>query len=235
MRTARGLRAEVVGTQVYAVSIEERRGDFIAICTCPYGQNWGGDCKHIVATLLAWIAEPESFTELKDIGEVLGAKSKDELIKILCEIGEVYPQVVQEFLGGPFDPRAAVQNALGADAVEEGCIGPELTRRLEPIARRAEVALRGGDAELARCIYRELILGCLRVEDEYGSVEIFPDGLVYSYVQGYHEAVEADPERGQKAPVILDEIAEMEKSEAAEIEGVEFGELRKLLKGTEKE
>ncbi len=49
------------------------------------------------------------------------------------------------------------------------------------------------------------------------------------------EAVEADPERGQKAPVIGDEIAEMEKGEAAEIDGVEFGEVRRMLKGAEKE
>jgi hypothetical protein len=53
--------------------------------------------------------------------------------------------------------------------------------------------------------------------------------LVYSFAQGYHEAVEADPERKQKAKMILEEIAQMEKSELAEIEGVEFSEVRELL------
>lgn len=35
MRTKRELKAEVHGTQVYKVSISERRGELIAICTCP--------------------------------------------------------------------------------------------------------------------------------------------------------------------------------------------------------
>jgi hypothetical protein len=88
---------------------------------------------------------------------------------------------------------------------------------------------------MARRIYYELTLGCLRVEDEYGSTEIFPEGLVYSYAQGYHEAVEADPEQEQKAKMILEEIAKMEKSEAAEIEGVYFDEVRELLAQAGKE
>jgi hypothetical protein len=235
VRTARGIRAEVVGTQVYTVIIDERRGDFITICTCPYGQSWGGDCKHIVATLLAWIDEPGSFSLVKDFHDALKEKSKEELAKILSEICEIYPQIAQEFLEEVgYDPRAAVQNVLGSDVVEEGSTTTELTQRLEPIAKRAEVALSRGDAELARRIYHELILGCLRLDDEYGSVEIFPDGLIYGYVQGYHEAVEADPEREQKEALILGEIAPMEKSEAAEIEGVEFSEVRKLLKKAEK-
>jgi hypothetical protein len=77
-------------------------------------------------------------------------------------------------------------------------------------------------------------LGCLHVEEEYGSTEIFPEGLVFGYAQGYHEAVEADPEREQKAAVILEEINEMERSELAEIEGVEFTEVRELLAPAEK-
>jgi len=62
-------------------------------------------------------------------------------------------------------------------------------------------------------------------------MEIFPVGLVYSFAQGYHEAVEADPEREQKAKIILKEIAQMERSELAEIEEICFDELRELMLG----
>jgi hypothetical protein len=232
IKTARGLKAEVRGTMVYDVSITERQGELIAVCTCPFAETWPGYCKHIVATLLAWIAEPESFASTKDWQKTLRRKTKNELIEILVQICEVHPQTAQDFLGvgeRGFDPRAAVQEALEAFAPPDGCTAGELVRQLEPIAQRAEAALLRGDAEMARLIYYELTLGCLRVEDEYGSTEIFPDGLIYSFAQGYLEAVEADPERQQKAAVILEEIAQMERSELAEIEGVEFSEVRKLL------
>jgi hypothetical protein len=232
LKTARGLKAEVRGTMVYDVSITERRGELIAVCTCPFAETWPGYCKHIVATLLAWIAEPESFASTKGWQKTLRRKTKDELIEILGQICEVHPQIAQDFLGvgeRGFDPRAAVQEALEAFAPPDGCTAGELVRRLEPIAQRAEAALVRGDAEMARRIYYELTLGCLRVEDEYGSTEIFPDGLVYSFAQGYHEAVEADPEREQKAKLILEEMAKMERSELAEIEGIYFGEVRELL------
>lgn len=58
-------------------------------------------------------------------------------------------------------------------------------------------------------------------------------GLIYSFAQGYHEAVEADPERAQKAKMISEEIKEMERSELAEIEGVEFSEMRERLAQSE--
>ena len=238
LRTVRGLKATVQGTIAYDVSITERRGKLITICTCPYGQTWDGDCKHIVAVLLAWLEEPESFAAVKDFPEVLQKKTKEELVEMLSQIGEVYPQIAQDFLGAggrEFDPGVAMREALEAFESSGESTPAELVRRIEPIVQRAEAALVRGDAEMARRIYYELVLGCLGVEEKYGSTEIFPDGLVYGYAQGYHEAVEADPEREQKRDMILDEIAKMEGIEVAEIEGVEFDEVRKLLTEAEKE
>ncbi len=161
---------------------------------------------------------------------------RNRLIEILGQICEVHPQIARDFLGigdRAFDPRAAVQEALEAFTRPDGCTAGELGR-LEPIAHRAEAALVRGDAEIARRIYYELVLGCLHVEEEYGSTEIFPEGLVFGYAQGYQEAIEADPERERKAKLILEEIAEIEKSELAEIEGVCFDEVRELLAQEEK-
>ena len=46
------LEAHVEGSQTYGVSVwVAAPGEIKAHCNCPY--DWGGDCKHIVATLLA--------------------------------------------------------------------------------------------------------------------------------------------------------------------------------------
>ena len=45
------ITAYVAGTQKYKVSLRLDKKGFDAYCTCPY--DWGGYCKHIVATLLA--------------------------------------------------------------------------------------------------------------------------------------------------------------------------------------
>lgn len=44
------VKAKVRGSQLYEVRLDLDEPDFDAICTCPY--DWGGYCKHIVATLL---------------------------------------------------------------------------------------------------------------------------------------------------------------------------------------
>lgn len=44
------VKAKVRGSQLYEVRLDLEEPDFDAICTCPY--DWGGYCKHIVATLL---------------------------------------------------------------------------------------------------------------------------------------------------------------------------------------
>lgn len=44
-------KAHVEGSELYTVTISEKKGDIQADCTCPY--DWGGACKHIVAAMLA--------------------------------------------------------------------------------------------------------------------------------------------------------------------------------------
>lgn len=51
IRSRNRITASVVGTQKYSVKLHTDREDFDVSCTCPY--DWGGYCKHIVATLIA--------------------------------------------------------------------------------------------------------------------------------------------------------------------------------------
>lgn len=72
LRRGQELRAEVAGSQFspYGVRVVfDEAGIVDASCSCPY--DWGGLCKHIVATLLASSHEPESVRELPALEEAL--------------------------------------------------------------------------------------------------------------------------------------------------------------------
>lgn len=89
---SRSAESRVAGTALYRVRIYETPTGLVTSCTCPY--DWGGDCKHIVATLLAWLRELDSFRVLADLEAVLTARSKEELVAILADICELYPHLV---------------------------------------------------------------------------------------------------------------------------------------------
>jgi len=60
------------------------RGIVSASCTCEY--DYGGDCKHVVALLLTYVAEPESFVERPDLEDSLADRSKEELIALVRQM-----------------------------------------------------------------------------------------------------------------------------------------------------
>ncbi|MEF8799086.1 MAG: hypothetical protein V5A79_06705 [Candidatus Bipolaricaulota bacterium] len=69
------VKAKVRGSQLYEVRLELDEPDFDAICTCPY--DWGGYCKHIVATLLK-LSEKNS-EEFETSDEERAAKVEETL------------------------------------------------------------------------------------------------------------------------------------------------------------
>src|SRR6266568_4120813 len=82
--TRRGaeLQAEVEGSQYtpYQVHVTlAESGITRAACTCPYAESWEGACKHIVATLLACVHQPELIEEHPPIEAVLAALDRDQL------------------------------------------------------------------------------------------------------------------------------------------------------------
>ncbi|MFQ5611684.1 MAG: SWIM zinc finger domain-containing protein, partial [Anaerolineae bacterium] len=78
-----------------------------ADCTCPY--DWGGICKHIVALLLAWVHEPESFHAIPPLDELLAGRSQEELIALIKEMLKRQPDLVRllELPVQPDRPRGA--------------------------------------------------------------------------------------------------------------------------------
>jgi uncharacterized Zn finger protein len=61
-----------------------------ASCTCPY--DWGGICKHIVATLLATIYEPETVVAKPTYDVLLSDLSADQLRQIILGLVEAEPE-----------------------------------------------------------------------------------------------------------------------------------------------
>ena len=62
-----------------------------ATCTCPY--DWGGYCKHIIAVMLAYIRNPEIFTEQKRVEDLLGGLNKEALVRLIAALVEKNPDL----------------------------------------------------------------------------------------------------------------------------------------------
>jgi uncharacterized Zn finger protein len=89
------LTAEVEGSEIapYRVTIQlHESGIAAARCTCPY--DWGGCCKHIVATLLKLAHDPGAVTERPTVRELLSEIDRDGLINIILKRLDYDPGLV---------------------------------------------------------------------------------------------------------------------------------------------
>ncbi|MCB9433879.1 MAG: SWIM zinc finger domain-containing protein [Ardenticatenaceae bacterium] len=92
------LTAEVVGSQYEPYLVEVHfSGNTIAqtICTCPYDR--GGDCKHIVAVLLAYIRDRESLAERPLLATLLADLDAEQLREVILTVVGGQPGWVQAF------------------------------------------------------------------------------------------------------------------------------------------
>ena len=95
--TLRGsqLLAEVQGSRYepYRVEVTLGTGAILnAHCSCPY--DWGGYCKHIVATLLTCLHERDSIDERPTIEAVLEELDRDQLKALVSVLAERQPDLV---------------------------------------------------------------------------------------------------------------------------------------------
>ncbi len=94
IRRGNVLQAEVEGSQYepYRVRVTFDTGGITgAVCTCPY--DWGGWCKHIVATLLAALDEPEEIEEHPEVAEMLARLNRDQLQALVLKLIERHPDL----------------------------------------------------------------------------------------------------------------------------------------------
>lgn len=92
VRRGQQLQAEVEGSQVepYTVQITwDGVGITQASCTCPY--DWGGWCKHIVATLLVCLHNPAQVEERPVLQTLLAGLDREQLHTLLVRLVEQRP------------------------------------------------------------------------------------------------------------------------------------------------
>lgn len=91
--TQRGCRifSEVQGSECepYHVVVALQARDFTATCTCLY--DWGGHCKHIVATLLAFTRNNEDVVRRPPIEDTLSKLNKTALKTLIMQMVERDP------------------------------------------------------------------------------------------------------------------------------------------------
>ncbi len=93
------LKACVKGTRTrpYRVWVQPCDGAVIAAgCTCPVGRAaacGAAKCKHVAATLLAYLEAPNRFVKLNDVYADLESREKPELISLLLHMLQRAPEV----------------------------------------------------------------------------------------------------------------------------------------------
>ncbi len=83
------IQAKVEGSQYepYSVRVAFDAGGITdATCDCPY--DWGGWCKHIVATLLACLHEPDSLETRPPLDELLANLDQEQLQDLLLQLAQ---------------------------------------------------------------------------------------------------------------------------------------------------
>lgn len=100
------LTAQVEGSQFEPYQVRVRfneQGEIEeASCSCPY--EGGGDCKHIVAALLALIRQPEKVSVRPSLRTLLEGQSREQLIALLLFLADHYPETIEaieDFLTAP--------------------------------------------------------------------------------------------------------------------------------------
>ena len=81
------IQAEVEGShyEPYRVRLTfDQRGITTATCSCPY--DWGGWCKHIVASSLACLHAPEEIEERPALDELLADLDRDQLQTLVLDL-----------------------------------------------------------------------------------------------------------------------------------------------------
>jgi len=122
------LQAQVEGSQYapYRVRITFDRGGVTgALCDCPY--DWGGWCKHIVATLLACLREPDRVEERPTLDQLLAGLDREQLRDLLLHLAAHDATVVDEI-----ESQIALRQAI-PDEGEAGASSKQASRRHTPI------------------------------------------------------------------------------------------------------
>jgi uncharacterized Zn finger protein len=127
------------GYEPYQVTVKLDAGGIVeAECTCPY--DWGGYCKHIVATLLAYIHHPEQVTERPAITTLLADLDRETLIDLVTDLVDKHPH-----LADWLEAEVAVLRDQPSQRASAGPRERQAPLDPTPFRRQAQAILRGAE------------------------------------------------------------------------------------------
>jgi uncharacterized Zn finger protein len=186
VRRGQQFQAEVEGSQYepYRVQITYDAGGIAqAVCSCPF--DWGGWCKHIVATLLACVHDPAYVDERPSMPTLLAGLNGEQLQALLLRLVEFQPELADVIEGQV--QRLQIQPVGDA---------PALRQRRTPI-----------DPDVFRRQVRSILrsLGRMRASEAYWHVSAVVDEVrqVLEQVKGFVAGGD-----GRNALAILEAITE---------------------------
>ncbi len=172
-------------------------------CSCPY--DWGGICKHIVALLLTWVHKPESFHTTPPLDEMLGNRSKEELIALIKEMLKRQPDLtrvlelpVQPDRHTPLDLDAfrrqidyALRSTNHYDYPDAGATAAELSSIVDTATRFREAGDWANAGVLYTLILNEIVPQYEELYDDDGDVAV----VLQSCTEGLDDCfIESDPD-----------------------------------------
>jgi len=91
------LHADVQGSEFEPYHVMARaRGDRLsATCDCPYAEEWGAWCKHVVATLLTALRHGDAIPERPTVSALVAPLERDALVRLLETLVEHAPPLYE--------------------------------------------------------------------------------------------------------------------------------------------
>jgi uncharacterized Zn finger protein len=194
VRQGMELRAECEGSdyEPYEVSATlNKNGVAETDCTCPY--DYGGICKHIVALLLTYVHEPESFEVLDDLQSDLSNLSKEELIQLVGDLVNRDPKLKSVVNLSQAAPRAGkAMNVSAYRAQAKRAMASQshntMRRELKALRETAQRLAKAGDQLNAGAIFHAALDEATKGYDEV-AWEIDYDGHICIEVDGLAEGL----------------------------------------------
>jgi uncharacterized Zn finger protein len=199
VRQGMQLRGECEGSsyEPYEINVTlDAKGIASTSCTCPY--DWDGICKHIVALLLAYVHQPESFRVITPLEEMLKDRSREELIALIGEMSRQDSKLMPLI-----EVSSAHQHAKAGKAVD-----------IASLRKRVRRAMKYDDWEYGddRRIQKELrslgeIASHLLKADDWLNAGALYHALLDEAIKSYDEMMQQIDENGRIA-VVVNEFAE---------------------------
>lgn len=209
------IHAEVEGSEVapYCVSLQFDSGGITSVrCTCPY--DYEGWCKHIVATALTWVRQPDRIELRPTLPQLLDRLDHVQTQRLVQALVEEQPELIDAverqvmLMSNPAPPtqvaaprrrttldvapfRRQVKHILreGVRSLEEGYEDDPFTDQLLGVIEKAQAFARSEDGNSAIAILEAITAACVDEWDDisdYGG-DSFP--IAESLNEAWTEAI----------------------------------------------